>query len=40
MFRFTGIVIKKEGDKIVISMEEYARSLEKIEIRKGSLTDR
>ena len=27
--------VKKDGDVIVVSMEEYAKSLEKVEIRKG-----
>ena len=35
VFRFTGIDLFKE-DRIVISMEEYAKSLEKLEIIKGS----
>merc|ERR1712089_28831 len=34
-FRFTRMDVKKDGDVIVVSMEEYAKSLEKIEIRKG-----
>ena len=34
-FRFTGMDVKKDGDVIVVSMEDYAKSLEKIEIRKG-----
>ena len=32
-FRFTGIDIKKVEDEIKISMEDYAESLEEIEIR-------
>ena len=32
-FRFTGIDIKKVEDGIEISMEDYAESLEEIEIR-------
>ena len=35
VFRFTGIDVFKE-DRIVISMEEYAKSLEKLEIIRGS----
>ena len=31
--------VKKEGDAIVVSMEYYAKSLEKIEIRKGMPDD-
>ena len=27
--------MKKEGDKIIVSMEEYAKSLEKIVFRNG-----
>ena len=27
--------MKKEGEVIIVSMEDYAKSLEKIEIRKG-----
>ena len=38
-FRFTGMDIKKEGDVIVVSMEDYAESLTKIEIRKGNPDD-
>ena len=34
-FRFTGMDVKKEGEVIIVSMEDYAMSLEKIEIRKG-----
>ena len=34
-FRFTGMDVKKEGEVIIVSMEDYAKSLEKIEIRKG-----
>ena len=34
-FRFTGMNMKKEGDVIIVSMEDYAKSLGKIEIRKG-----
>ena len=29
-FRFTGMDVKKEGDVIVVSMEDYAKSWEKI----------
>ena len=36
MFRFNGIDVFKEEDWIVIIMEEYAKSLEKLEIRKVS----
>ena len=36
VFRFCGIDMLKEEDRIVISMEEYAKSLEKLEIIKGS----
>ena len=36
MFRFTGIDVFKEEERIVIIMEEYAKSLKKLEIRKGS----
>ena len=32
-FRFTGMDVKKEGEVIIVSMEGYAKSLEKIEIR-------
>ena len=38
-FRFTGMDVKKDGDLIVVSMEDYAKSLEKIEIRKGMPDD-
>ena len=38
-FRFTGIDVKKDGDMIVVSMEDYAKSLGKIEIRKGKSDD-
>ena len=31
--------MKKEGDVIVVNMEDYAKSFEKIEIRKGMLDD-
>ena len=34
-FRFLGTEVHKEGDTIIISMEEYAGSLEILEIRKG-----
>ena len=34
-FRFTGMDVKKDGNLIVMSMEDYAKSLEKTEIRKG-----
>ena len=34
-FRFIGMDVKKEGDVIIVSMEDYAKSLGKIEIRKG-----
>lgn len=33
--RFTRIDVKKEGETILISMDEYTRSLEILEIRKG-----
>ena len=33
-FRFTGMDVKKEGDVIIVCMENYAKSLDKIEIRK------
>ena len=33
--RFTCIGVRKEDDKIVISMHEYAKNLEKLDIRKG-----
>ena len=29
-FRFTGMDVKKEGDVIIVSMEDYAKSLGKI----------
>ena len=32
-FRFTGIDIKKDGEGIEISMDNYARSPEKLDIR-------
>ena len=35
MFRFTEIDVKKKDDRIVISMDEYAKSLENLEIRDG-----
>ena len=38
-FRFTRMDVKKDGDVIVVSMEDYAKSLEKIEIRKGMPDD-
>ena len=31
--------VKKDGDVIDVSMEDYAKSLEKIEIRKGMPDD-
>ena len=34
-FRFTGMDLKKEGEVIIVSMEDYGKCLEKIEIRKG-----
>ena len=34
-FRFTEMDVKKDGDVIVVSMEDYTKSLRKIEIRKG-----
>ena len=36
IFRFTRIDVFKEEDRIVIIMEEYAKTLEKLEIGKGS----
>ena len=33
-FRFTRMDVKKDGDVIVVSMKDYAKSLGKIEIRK------
>ena len=33
-FRFTGMDVKRDGDVIIVSMEDYAKSLGKIEIRK------
>ena len=33
VFRFTGIDVEKVGGKIEISMNDYAKSLEKINIR-------
>ena len=38
-FRFTGMDVKKECDVIVVRMENYAKSLEKIKIRKGMPDD-
>ena len=38
-FRFTRMDVKKDGDVIVVRMEENAKSLEKIEIRKGMPDD-
>ena len=38
-FRFTGMDVKKDGDVIVVSMEDYVKSLGKIEIRKGMPND-
>ena len=35
-FRFTGMDVRRECDRIVVSMEEYVRSLEMIEVKKGS----
>ena len=35
LFRFMDIGVRKEGDRIVVSMDEYTKSLEKLEIRKG-----
>ena len=34
-YRFTGMDVRRESDRIVVSMEEYAKSLEMIEVRKG-----
>ena len=31
--------MRREGDKIVISMDEYARSLDKLKIRDGKLDE-
>lgn len=39
-FRFTGIDIRKVEDGMEISMEEYAESLEEIEIREDISNDR
>ena len=39
-FCFTGMDVKKQGDVIVVSMEDYAKSLEKLEIRKGQPNDK
>lgn len=36
-FRFTGIDVKKVKDGIQISKEDYAMSLEEIQIRDGKL---
>ena len=38
-FRFTGIDVEKVEDGIKISMEDYAASLEKIEIREDRLDE-
>ena len=38
-FRFTGMDVKKEGYVINVSMEDYAKSLGKVEIRKGLSDD-
>ena len=34
-FRFTRMDVKKDGDVIIVSMEDYTKSLGKIDIRKG-----
>ena len=34
-FRYTGIDIKKVENRIEISMDEYAESLEEIKVREG-----
>ena len=34
-FRFTGMDVKKQGDVIIVCMEDHGNSLGKIEIRKG-----
>ena len=38
-FRFTGMDVKKDGYLIIVNMEDYAKSLGKIEIRKGMPDD-
>ena len=38
-FRFTGMDVEKDGDVIVVSMEDYAKSLGNIDIRKGMSDD-
>ena len=38
-FRFKGMNVKKEGVVIIVSMEDYAKSLGKIEIRKAMHDD-
>ena len=37
VFRFTGIDVKKVGDKIEVSINNYANSLERMFIRDGKL---
>ena len=38
-FRFNGMDVKKDEDVIVVSMEDYAKSLGMIEIMKEMLDD-
>ena len=38
-FRFTGMDVKKDGDVIIVSMEDFPKSLGTIEIRKGMPDD-
>ena len=38
-FRYTGIDIKKVENRIEISMDEYAESLEEIKIREGKTNE-
>ena len=35
LFRFTGIDVQKIGERIEVSMDDYAKSLEVIEVRDG-----
>merc|ERR1712105_511692 len=39
-FRFTGIDVKKIGDQIALSMNDYAASLEDVEIREDNSDDK
>ena len=39
MFRFNGIDVFKEEDRVIVDIQEYVWSLEKLEVTKGSLEE-